>query len=217
MGHQGLLQTFAEVAVAFALVLYLAFLAVAFGWRAWIQYRRTGDHGFRGFSRQGPPFERLAGLLFVAALIALLGAPVAALLGLVRSAGLPPPLSLLGAALALAGFAVVLVAQLQMGASWRVGVDASERTALVEKGTFAVVRNPIFSGIAVFAIGMLLLVPNVLSLAGVLLGAIGLQLQVRWVEEPYLLRTHGETYAEYARRVGRFVPALGRLPRKRRR
>jgi len=198
--------------VELALILYLAFLAVAFGWRTWIQYRRTGDHGFRGFSGQGPPSERLAGLLFAAALIGLLGAPVATLLGLVRCAELPLPLSALGVALALAGFAVVLVAQLQMGASWRVGVDASERTALVQDGIFAVVRNPIFSGIGVFAVGMLLLVPNVLSIAGVLLGAIGLQLQVRWVEEPYLLRTHGDAYAEYAQQVGRFVPAVGRLP-----
>jgi protein-S-isoprenylcysteine O-methyltransferase Ste14 len=198
--------------VELALILYLAFLAVAFGWRTWIQYRRTGDHGFRGFSGQGPPSERLAGLLFAAALIGLLGAPVATLLGLVRCAELPLPLSALGVALALAGFAVVLVAQLQMGASWRVGVDASERTALVQDGIFAVVRNPIFSGIGVFAVGMLLLVPNILSIAGVLLGAIGLQLQVRWVEEPYLLRTHGDAYAEYAQQVGRFVPAVGRLP-----
>jgi protein-S-isoprenylcysteine O-methyltransferase Ste14 len=198
--------------VELALILYLAFLAVAFGWRTWIQYRRTGDHGFRGFSGQGPPSERLAGLLFAAALIGLLGAPVATLLGLVRCAELPLPLSALGVALALAGFAVVLVAQLQMGASWRVGVDASERTALVQDGIFAVVRNPIFSGIGVFAVGMLLLVPNILSIAGVILGAIGLQLQVRWVEEPYLLRMHGDAYAEYAQQVGRFVPAVGRLP-----
>lgn len=37
------------------------------------------------------------------------------------------------------------------------------------------------------------------------------ELQVRFVEEPYLLRTHGEGYAKYASRVGRFVPGLWRL------
>ena len=37
------------------------------------------------------------------------------------------------------------------------------------------------------------------------------QLQVRVVEEPYLLATHGKTYAAYAARVGRFVPGAGRL------
>jgi protein-S-isoprenylcysteine O-methyltransferase Ste14 len=38
-----------------------------------------------------------------------------------------------------------------------------------------------------------------------------IQMQVRAVEEPYLLRTHGDNYAAYAARVGRFLPGLGRL------
>ena len=122
---------------------------------------------------------------------------------------------MLGIVIAIAGFALVLVAQVQMGASWRIGVDPSERTSLIKKGIFAVVRNPIFSGISVFAVGFSILVPNVLSILGLLLGIVGLELQVRWVEEPYLLRTHADAYSEYAHRVGRFVPAVGRLPDKR--
>ncbi|MFL5908785.1 MAG: methyltransferase family protein, partial [Solirubrobacterales bacterium] len=37
-----------------------------------------------------------------------------------------------------------------------------------------------------------------------------LQLQVRFVEEPYLIRTHGDDYRAYASEVGRFVPGIGR-------
>ena len=40
---------------------------------------------------------------------------------------------------------------------------------------------------------------------------IALEIQVRLVEEPYLLRQHGDAYRNYAARVGRFVPGLGRL------
>ena len=40
-----------------------------------------------------------------------------------------------------------------------------------------------------------------------------LELQVRVVEEPHLLRAHGGAYASYAARVGRFVPGVGRLRR----
>ncbi|MGC4763322.1 hypothetical protein ACLQ20_10755 [Micromonospora sp. DT46] len=36
------------------------------------------------------------------------------------------------------------------------------------------------------------------------------QVQVRAVEEPYLIRTHGATYLMYAARTGRFWPGLGR-------
>jgi protein-S-isoprenylcysteine O-methyltransferase Ste14 len=40
---------------------------------------------------------------------------------------------------------------------------------------------------------------------------LALEIQVRLVEEPHLLRAHGSAYGEYASRVGRFVPGLGRL------
>ena len=199
----------------FALVLYGAFLVAAFGWRTWVQYRRTGDHGFRGFSGQVSASERVSGVLFVMALVAFLGAPIAALLGLLPPFELPRWLSGVGVVLALLGFALVLLAQLQMGASWRIGVDPEERTALVEDGLFSLVRNPIFSAISVFGLGFAMLVPNALSLVALVLGGIGLELQVRWIEEPYLVRTHGEEYARYAGRVGRFVPGVGRLPQER--
>jgi protein-S-isoprenylcysteine O-methyltransferase Ste14 len=176
-----------------------------------MQYRRTGDHGFRGFSGRTSPLERLSGLLFAIALTALFGAPIATLTSVVGSAELPGWISILGVVLALAGFAVVVVAQYQMGASWRVGVDRSERTVLIRDGLFALVRNPVFSGIGMFAVGFSLLVANVLSGSALLLGAVGLEIQARWVEEPYLQRTHGAAYAEYARRVGRFLPGIGRL------
>ena len=40
---------------------------------------------------------------------------------------------------------------------------------------------------------------------------IGLELHVRLVEEPYLLRVHGDAYRRYAARTGRFLPRVGRL------
>jgi protein-S-isoprenylcysteine O-methyltransferase Ste14 len=194
-----------------ALLAYLAFMSVAFGWRSWLQYRRTGDLGFRGF--RGGAVERTAALLFTAGLLAALGAPLAELLG-----WLAPPRALArpgfhaaGLLAFAAGFAVTLVAQLQMGASWRIGVDPEERTALVTHGVFGCVRNPIFTGMLLALVGLLLLVPNRLSMLALLVTLVGVEIQVRAVEEPHLLRAHGERYRAYARSVGRFVPGLGRL------
>jgi protein-S-isoprenylcysteine O-methyltransferase Ste14 len=136
-------------------------------------------------------------------------------LGVVALIPLSGWISAVGAALALAGFAVVLVAQRQMGERWRVGVDRSEQTMLIRDGLFAWVRNPVFSGIGVFAVGFSLLVPNIISSSALLLGAVGLEIQTRWVEEPYLLRTHGQVYAEYGGRVGRFLPRVGLLSQRR--
>lgn len=201
--------------IEFALILYSLLLAIVFGLRPWMQYRRTGDHGFRGFSGRTSPLERLSGLLFVMSFTALLGAPIASMLGIIALTALPGWLSALGIALTLTGFSVVVVAQFQMGASWRVGVDRLEETMLIRDGLFAWVRNPVFSGIGVFGVGFSLLVPNALSGSALLLGAVGFEIQARWVEEPYLLRTHGEVYAAYARRVGRFLPGLGLLAQRR--
>jgi protein-S-isoprenylcysteine O-methyltransferase Ste14 len=117
----------------------------------------------------------------------------------------------LGTLLAALGIAGTLHAQLAMGSSWRVGVDPSERTALRTEGPFRLVRNPIFSWMMLAAAGLALLVPNLASLGALAALVTAIELQVRLVEEPYLLRTHGEAYASWAQRTGRFVPGLGRL------
>ena len=200
-------------AASFALAVYALFLAVAFGWRSWLQYRRTGDLGFRGFSRA--PVERLSSGLFALGLLAGGLAPLGELLGWLAPARalVHPAGRVAGALLCALGFALTVIAQLQMGASWRIGVDARETTALVSGGVFGRVRNPIYSGMLLALLGLFLLVPNGVSLSALLATALGLELHVRKVEEPYLLRVHGERYLRYAGRVGRFVPGVGRLSR----
>ncbi len=116
-----------------------------------------------------------------------------------------------GAVLALAGLALAFVAQHTMGASWRIGVDTTERTDLITHGLFALIRNPIFTALLMIQLGTTLMAPTCVTLIG--LGALVLatQVQVRLVEEPYLLATHTITYPKYATRAGRFLPLLGRL------
>jgi protein-S-isoprenylcysteine O-methyltransferase Ste14 len=100
-----------------------------------------------------------------------------------------------------------------MGESWRIGIDEGERTTLVTDGPFALVRNPIFAAMIPATLGLLLMVPNVVAAAGLVALTVALQLQTRVVEEPYLLRAHGDPYAQYAARVGRFIPGVGRIRR----
>lgn len=198
---------------ATAIALYIVFVALGFGWRSWNQYRRTGSTGFRGVSgRPGSP-EWLAGVGFVVAMIAGVAAPLLQLTGTLTPIPLlhTPVLQALGTLLALTGIAATLHSQHDMGESWRVGVDAGETTALVRHGVFARVRNPIFTAMLAFAAGITLMTPNPLALIvfGVLL--VSIELQVRVVEEPYLVRTHGESYENYRSTVGRLVPGVGRV------
>ena len=92
-------------------------------------------------------------------------------------------------------------------------MDPTERTSLVTSGPFALVRNPIYAAMIPFFAGIALIVGNAVGLAAVACAVTSLELQTRVVEEPHLRRTHGEEYASYAARVGRFVPGVGRLSR----
>lgn len=198
---------------ALALVCFGLYGTLAFGLRTAIQLRRTGSSGFKGISGRLGSVEWIGGVLFVVAIAVGVAAPVCALAGALE------PIEALdqtgthvaGVVLFVAGLGITLVAQIAMGQSWRIGVDPEERTDLVTDGPFAIVRNPIFSGMIPTSIGLALMVPNVVAVVAVFSLLAALEIQIRLVEEPYLLAAHGERYASYAARVGRFVPGLGRL------
>jgi protein-S-isoprenylcysteine O-methyltransferase Ste14 len=112
--------------------------------------------------------------------------------------------------MAVAGILGAAHGQAALGASWRADVDADARTALVTTGPYRWLRNPIFTWTAVTLIGIGLLVPNLVALAMVVASLASHQVLVRFVEEPYLRRVHGERYRDYAARTGRFLPGIGR-------
>ncbi len=178
---------------------------LAVGARTWIHRRRTGRSPIqRGAGISGWVGLGALALAFVAGPVAELAFEAAPL---VDSGWLDG----LGLALSLLGLTALLWSQSSMGDSLRIGVDPSERTALVTTGPFRWVRNPIYSAMLVYLAGVALLVPNAAGLIAFGVVALGLDLHVRLVEEPYLIATHGSSYAGYAARVGRFVPGVGKL------
>ena len=197
--------------------LAIAMLVVFFGLaglvRIAIQWRRTGKTGLIGLRRDAGPLDWLSGLLFIGGMAMGIASPI-----LVLNDALDPiealdvtALHVIGIAVAGVGGIAVFVAQLGMGASWRIGVSDEERTDLVTGGWFSLVRNPIYSAMIGGWTGLALMVPTWLGIAAVGTVFVGLELQVRAVEEPYLERTHRDEYGRYASRVGRFVPGVGRL------
>jgi protein-S-isoprenylcysteine O-methyltransferase Ste14 len=194
-----------------ALGLYVVWAVLAVGWRTAVQYRRTGESGLRLGAETGTT-KWWAKLAFIAAIGIGAAASVGPVVGLGDIASFDADwLHAVGVVVAIVGIVMTVIAQFAMGNSWRIGVDNDERTALVTGGVFSLVRNPIFTSMLVTSLGLMMTIPNVLSVAGLVLLVVALEVQVRYVEEPYLLNAQADNYRAYARRVGRFAPGLGRL------
>jgi len=201
----------ATIAADIALVLFAVFGVLGFGWRSWLQYRRTGSTGFRGTSGRIGSTEWIAGVGFVVALMVAVSAAI------LQRANVVQPIRILtavwiqvaGIAVGMIGIAATVYAQLEMGDSWRIGVDEQETTTLVHTGVFGRVRNPIYTAMFMFGLGIALATPNLVACVGFVLLVSTIELQVRRVEEPHLLRTHGAAYRAYTASVGRFIPGIG--------
>jgi len=194
-----------------ALVLFGVFAALGFGWRSWEQRRRTGSTGFRGVSGRLGSAEWFAGSGFVAAPAVAVLASILQLLDVAAPVAVlhSPWIQIGGIVVAIVGIFATVYAQLDMGDSWRIGVDPGETTTLVRTGVFGWVRNPIFIAMITFGFGIALVTPNLVALAGFLLLVATIELQVRIVEEPHLLTVHGDDYRSYLTNVGRFMPGVG--------
>jgi protein-S-isoprenylcysteine O-methyltransferase Ste14 len=196
-----------------AAAMLVGFLVLTLFVRVAIQLWRTGSTGLIGQRGRSGPLEWLSGVLFIGGM-----AMAVVSLQLVLQDDLDPidaldvdALHVVGIVLAACGGLAVFGAQLGMGASWRIGVSDDQGTDLVTGGWFRLCRNPIYTAMIVGWTGFALMVPTWLGFGAVLVIALGLELQVRAVEEPYLLRTHGDEYRQYASRVGRFAPGVGQL------
>jgi protein-S-isoprenylcysteine O-methyltransferase Ste14 len=182
-------------------------IGAAFCWRPWLQYHRHGTWGVILF-RSGRWGQHVRDAMLVAFTLVILAQAVIAAV----SPGSVRPwleggflMQVAGMACLFGGTVLLVVAQLQMGVSWRIGIDEGPAPGLVTGGLYRFCRNPIYVALLSVVLGYTLLLPTRLSVALLIGSIIAVWQQVR-TEEAYLLRTYGEGYLEYARRVGRFLP-----------
>lgn len=188
---------------------FLAWFAFAFALRSYLTWKRTGRNPYRlGKTDSAHDF---IGRLFRLTIIACVGVVlIYSLSGEVYAFLAPihwlqrPTLILIGVGLLLVSLVWILIAQKQMGDSWRIGIDHEQKTPLVKHGVFRMSRNPIFLGMRGNLLGMFLCLPNAVTLAALTLGEALIQIQVR-LEEEYLSRTHGQKYGEYCRQTRRWL------------
>lgn len=191
------------------LPLYLAaYFFAAFFWRSFVVWKRTRVNPvvFRGSDNAHDFIGRVFKLLFagIVATVAVYCASESVYQYLAPITWLEHRgLQTAGVILLLVSLVWTVVAQAQMGESWRIGIDQEHKTPLVRKGIFRFSRNPIFLGMMLTLLGLFLVIPNALTLLTFVIGVVLIQIQVR-LEEEFLSRMHGEEYEEYKRRVRRW-------------
>jgi protein-S-isoprenylcysteine O-methyltransferase Ste14 len=182
--------------------------------RAWRQTGQLALVAHRGVSQGPAELRLLPPLMSVSAMAYLLGGFVYAVvygaLGAAFFGGPEPvgPRAWAGLAVMGLGTGIIALGQAQMGRSWRIGLD-DRPTEIVDTGLYRHVRHPIYSGLLLWLVGLVLFAPTPVLMLGAMLLAAGVALQAR-LEEQHLLALHGEAYRQRALKVGRFVPGLGR-------
>jgi protein-S-isoprenylcysteine O-methyltransferase Ste14 len=189
------------------LAYFLTYFAVAFVWPTWRLWRRDRinalvlpfDDTAYGVVSKG---FRLLILGLFAVLIAALWLPMD------QFGPLPwldhAAVRIAGIVLMVGSLILIVVAQAQMGRSWRIGIDTGRSTALVQTGVFSRSRNPIFLSMRINLLGLVLIWPNAATLTAFLLGEVLMQVQVR-LEEDHLGRMLGTEYTHYRSRTPRWA------------
>lgn len=98
----------------------------------------------------------------------------------------------------------IVIAQLQMDNSWRIGIDDPAKTELKTNGLFSISRNPVFLGMLVTLLGIFLIMPNAVTLLTLVTSTLLFQVQVR-LEEEHLKKVQGIAYLEYCKKVKRWI------------
>ena len=116
---------------------------------------------------------------------------------------------------ALAGLAAVALLALtircwkRMGRHWKMAVTPGERQVLITDGPFARVRHPIYGYQILLMLASLVVIPTRPMLITAAIHVVLMSVKAR-NEERHLLGSHGEDYARYVERTGRFFPRLSR-------
>ena len=103
------------------------------------------------------------------------------------------------------GLLLTLWARVVLGSNWSSGVVFKEQHELIERGPYAYMRHPIYSGVLLMFLGIAIFRGRVTGF--VLLAILFVGLWFKAVQEEKLLTRHfGEAYPQYKKRVKALAP-----------
>jgi protein-S-isoprenylcysteine O-methyltransferase Ste14 len=118
-----------------------------------------------------------------------------------------PVIGYLGLLLTLSGAAFALWARVSLGGNWSSAIEIKQDHALAQRGPYAVVRHPIYTGILLAMLGTALAIGTLRGLAAVGLALMAF-LQRAGVEEAFLTQQFGARYTDYKREVKKIIPLV---------
>lgn len=110
-----------------------------------------------------------------------------------------------GLFLTIAGLLLVLWARAVLGANWSASVTLKEGHELVERGPYAYVRHPIYSGVLLMFLGTVIIFGTLGGFLGFPFLFVGCWIKLKQ-EESLLTEHFGKDYAEYTTRVKALIP-----------
>jgi protein-S-isoprenylcysteine O-methyltransferase len=117
-----------------------------------------------------------------------------------------PALGALGVAVTLAGIAFAIWARRVLGRNWSgLVMGVREGHELVQSGPYAIVRHPIYTGIALAMLGTALTLGTLPAWLGVAAGLGGILLRVG-IEDRLMAAEFGAAHAAYRQRTKRLIP-----------
>jgi hypothetical protein len=133
------------------LAFFLLYFGLTFVWRSVVVFRKTGINplvlgkGDDAYGYVGRAFKLT--IMLIAAFVLMRAFWPASIQELGTLGALQTPTwTALGWVLMGLSLVIMLVAQAQMGLSWRIGIDEKNRTGLVTQGLFGLSRTPICRG-----------------------------------------------------------------------
>ncbi|MEO8507782.1 MAG: isoprenylcysteine carboxylmethyltransferase family protein [Betaproteobacteria bacterium] len=111
----------------------------------------------------------------------------------------------LAALVGVACLAVTIKCWARMGKDWRMAVTGEPDQALIMDGMFSRIRHPIYAFSILLMACTMVVVPTPLVLSFGVIHIVLMVIKAR-NEERHLLASHGNDYARYLARTGRFLP-----------
>lgn len=145
--------------------------------------------------------QRVAGLAFAVSIAIVAVAAARAALGWGQSS---EALIALAAGVSIVGTIIVIVAQIQMGRAWRVGVRHGDAPLFVRHGLFRFSRNPMFFGMIITGVGVAVVAGTWWSWLTLVGFGAACAAQVR-IEEAHLLANFGDDYVAFRRSIPRWI------------